>query len=167
MAHDVHQAQLDQCSTTLSIVRPCRQRGVQAGERIGDGIADDQPFAAGLAHQCRQARRHASIVAIGDPLRLRFVATVAADAQPSKPRLRAYQGFCVDAELPQRAWPRGFDDDIGLRDQCQQLLASARTRQIERDAALALVECVEETRRSCARTVGSTRALDLDDLRAE
>src|SRR3546814_947469 len=113
---------------------------MDAGQRIGDGVADERPLSRCSMQQCAQPGRCPGIVAIGDPILFRYRAAVAADRDPGQAGSATDKFFGVDAQLPQGPGPRGLDDDVGPVDQAQQLSAALGGSGIERNALLALIQ---------------------------
>ena len=112
MGHDIRQREREQPAAAVLVAHPCRQGRMQAGERIGDRIGAEHGASAGIPQHLRQAAGDGAVVSEGDPVGAGSLAAVAGDADPGEPGILIQDCLRVDAELAQRARPRGFHHDV-------------------------------------------------------
>src|SRR6185295_18397379 len=98
---------------------------------------------------------------------------VAGDSAPDEARVPRAQLRRAEAEAVGGAWGEVLDEHIRPREQCIEYLRRARVLYIQREAFLRAVgpdkvrRLAEHGAIDVARSVARTRALDLDDARAQ
>src|SRR6187431_3703374 len=163
MSNDVSERQRDAACAAVSAAPPGGERGVHAGHRIADRVATEDRFAGRVPHHCRETRGHPGVVAERDPVALGRGAPVPGQTDPGERASVRAEFRRVDAELLERPWPRGLDDDIRPCEQPSKLIAPAHRVEIEHEGRLASVQEIEERLVARARAILSPRAFDLHD----
>ena len=134
--------------------------------------------AAGRAAERGEAAHRRADQIRRPPVRVGAVLPEGGDRGHHQPRIAGADRLPAQADRSQRAGRRRFDDEVGLIDEFEEELAPARLAQIERRAALGVVECPPEERafgvrfvvvegRAPARAGGLAGRLELDHVGAQ
>ena len=147
-------------------------RAEQAGDGIGNGIAEVQRPSVFLAADLREAAHRLEDPGEAWPPGIGTVLAEPGDPQDGEARIEALQPGSRDAPAVERARAEVLDQHVGVGHQPGKEIAAFGHAKIERDALLVAVGDLPPqrhavlVRRQRAQRVADARHLDLDDLGA-